>query len=255
MARCGHAASEMGREGRAMEACDTARPHGTAKAASTLVMGPRRQSWLGQNVWSIRQRHWESMPGHSVTSWLRRAASCGAAGVEQEQPSSRRSLANRVSAIRKLKNMHEASACYRAAGTSEKIASLDHQSLFTAQTWARWRHSNQGTVIRLRTAQAQPTDPNDKKHLLMRSGEFKWCWRRGARVERNSAPRLLLKTACSGATRTKEYERALSLPGKGQHPKRAVLKGRPTPISDEDWDKWHESHGSLFFCLRELSCS
>ena len=128
---------------------------------------------------------------------------------------------------------------------------LGSPKLFTAQAWARWRHSNQGTVIRLRTAQAQPTDLNDKKHLLLRSGEV----RRGARVERNSAPRLLLKTACSGATRTKEYERALSLPGKGQHPKSAVLQGRPTPISDEDWDKWHESHSKLFFCLRELSCS
>ena len=23
----------------------------------------------------------------------------------------------------------------------------------------------------------------------------------------------------------------------------------------EEWDQWHESHGSLFFCLGELSCS
>ena len=70
-------------------------------------------------------------------------------------------------------------------------------------------------VIRLRTADAQPTNPDDKKHLLLKTVEIKWCWKCGARVERDSAPRLLLKTACSGAPRTKEYERALSLLGKG----------------------------------------
>ena len=101
----------------------------------------------------------------------------------------------------------------------------------------------------------QWTNPDDKKHLLLRSGEVKWCWRCGAPFERNSAPRLLLKTACSGAPRTKEYERALSLLGKRLHPKSSVLKGRPTPVSDEEWEQWHESHGSLFFCLRQLSCS
>ena len=37
-------------------------------------------------------------------------------------------------------------------------------------------------------------------------------------------PRLLLKTACSGAPRTKEYERALSLLGKGQHPKSSAFR-------------------------------
>ena len=104
-------------------------------------------------------------------------------------------------------------------------------------------------------AEAQPTNPDDKKHLLPRSGEVKWCWRCGARVERNSAPRLLLKTACSGAPRTKEHERALSLLGKGQDPKSPVFTGRPTPISDEEWDQWHQDQGNLFFCLRELSSS
>ena len=73
-------------------------------------------------------------------------------------------------------------------------------------------------VDRLRVAEAQPTNPDDKKHLLLRSGEVKWCWRCGARAERISAPRVLLKTTCSGALRTKEFERALIL-AKGQHPK------------------------------------
>ena len=66
---------------------------------------------------------------------------------------------------------------------------------------------------------------------------------------------LLLKNACSGAPRTKEYERALSLLGKGQHPKSSVFVGHPSPISDEEWDQWHQDHGNLFFCLRELSSS
>ena len=66
---------------------------------------------------------------------------------------------------------------------------------------------------------------------------------------------MLLKTACSGAPRTREYERALSLLGKGQHPKSSVLIGLPTPISDEEWEEWHESHDCVFFCLRESSSS
>ena len=132
----------------------------------------------------------------------------------------------------------------------------------------RWRQSYQAkncdraglaelrqAVIRLRMAEAQPTNPDDRKHLLLKSGEVKWCWRFGARVERNSAPRLLLKTACGGVPRTKGYERALNLLGKGQHPKSSVLKGRPTPISEEELDQWHQDHGNFFFCLRELSSS
>ena len=132
----------------------------------------------------------------------------------------------------------------------------------------RWRQSVQGdncdgaglaelrqAVIRLRMAEAQPTNPDDKKHLLLKTGEIKWCWKCGARVERDSAPRLLLKTACSGAPRTKEYERALSLLGKGQHPKSFVFVEHPSPISDKEWDQWHQDHGNLFFCLRELSSS
>ena len=76
-------------------------------------------------------------------------------------------------------------------------------------------------------------------------------------LEEWSAPRLLLKlkTAWSGAPRTKEYERALSLLGKGQHPKSSVFIGQLEPISDAEWDQWHQDHGNLFFSLRELSCS
>ena len=55
--------------------------------------------------------------------------------------------------------------------------SCDRTRLFTKQAWARWRQSYQGdncdraglaelrqAVIRLRTADAQPTNPDDKKH-------------------------------------------------------------------------------------------
>ena len=55
------------------------------------------------------------------------------------------------------------------------------------------------------------------------------------RASSGTARRLLLKTVCSGAPRTKEYERALSLLGKGQHPKSSVLLGHPSPISDAEW--------------------
>ena len=65
----------------------------------------------------------------------------------------------------------------------------------------------------------------------------------------------MLKTACSGAPRTKEYERALSLLGKGQHPKSSAPARLPSPITDEEWDQRHQDHGNLFLCLRELSSS
>ena len=44
----------------------------------------------------------------------------------------------------------------------------------------------QQAVIRLRMTEAQPTNPDDKKHLLLKAGEIKWCWKCGARVERDT---------------------------------------------------------------------
>ena len=142
---------------------------------------------------------------------------------------------------------------------------LGSPKLFTMQTWSRWRLDHQGVhlakagrselrqaVDRLREARAQPSMPDERKHLLVATGQIKWCWKCGARVERDSVPRLPLKTACSGAPRTKEYERALSLLGKGQHPKSSVFLGPPSRIGDEEWGAWLERHGSLPFCGREL---
>ena len=173
----------------------------------------------------ILRRHWESARGHSGTSWLRLAALCGAAGVEREQPSSQRSLANRVSGIRGLKSMHEAFACCRVAGTQRRTAFLDHRNCSrckrgpgggnaikgtavtglgrcrecrgrsskrcvlslakrlgpssSQQADAGRRDGPRGaelrqTVTRLRMAEAQPTNPDDKKHMLLKSGEVKW---------------------------------------------------------------------------------
>ena len=132
--------------------------------------------------------------------------------------------------------------------------------LFTARAWSKWRLEYQGAhlaragkselrqaVVRLREAQARPCMLDEKKHLLLATGQIKWCWKCGARVEKDSAPRLLLKTACSGAPRTKEYERALSLLGKGQHPKSSVFLGPPSCIGDEEWGTWQGRHGSLPF--------
>ena len=134
---------------------------------------------------------------------------CGVAGVEREQRSSQRNLAFRVLGTRDLKNMHEAFVCYRAAGIQKKIAFLDHRNCLQHKQGQGGDKATKGTEM--------------EKHILLETGEIKWCWRCGACVERNSAPRLLLKTACSGAPRTKEYERALSLLGKAQHPKSAVF--------------------------------
>ena len=112
----------------------------------TQVMGPQRQNWLGQNVWNIRQRLWENTRGHCVTSWLRRAASCGA-GAEREQPSSRRSLANRVSGIRGLKIMHEAFVCCRVAGTPRRIAFLDRRNCSRCKRGAGGGKATKGTTV------------------------------------------------------------------------------------------------------------
>ena len=164
--------------------------NGTAKRVTNAhLTGLRRRSWYGQYV----------------------LASCDGIGRA-------RSLADRVLGFRELKSMHEASACHRAAGTPRRIAFLDRRNCSLRMygqgggkvtkgrtvTGLGWQE-----VIRLRMAEAQPTHPDDKKHLLFKSGEVKWCWKCGARVERDSAPRLLLKTACSGTLRTKEYERAV----------------------------------------------
>ena len=129
---------------------------------------------------------------------------------------------------------------------------LGSPKIITEQAWMKWRQSCQRyncdrvglaelkqAVDRLRSAEAQRADPVEKKHRLPKTGEVKRCWRCGAHAERNSAPRVLLKTACSGAPRTKEYERALTVLGKGQHPKSSVFIR--LPISDEEWDQWHES--------------
>ena len=130
--------------------------------------GAAKANFLGENVWGIWQRHWENMRGHSVTSWLRRAAVCGAAGAEQEQPSSRRSLANRVSGI------------LSSGWHAKDNRFLGSPKLFAAQAWARWRQCHQKnncdraglaelrqTAIRLRMAEAQTTDLDDKKHFLL----------------------------------------------------------------------------------------
>ena len=152
----------------------------------------------------------------------------------------------------------------RAAKFAKKLGEpsrLGLAKLFTERAWRTWWQSYQGNncdragLAELKFArmeEAQPTHPADKRHLLLNTGGIKWCWRCGARAERNSAPRVLLKTACSGALRTEEYERAHSLLGKGQHPKRSVLKGRPTPISDEEWDQWLTATQFVFLSPRAV---
>ena len=146
---------------------------------------------------------------------------------------------------------------------------LGSPKLFTKQAWARWRQSYQGGHLRQgwdNGAQASSKFgsarqmrnrriPMTRNTCSSRQVKSSGAGSVGARVERDSAPRLLLKTACSGAPRTKEHERAFSLLGKGQHPRSSVFVGLPSPISDKEWDQWHQDHGNLFFCLRELSSS
>ena len=96
------------------------------------------------------------------------------------------------------------------------------------------------TVDRLREAEAQPESPPTETVVV--------C----ALREASSALRVLLKTACGGAHRTKEYEGAHS--GKGQHPKSSMLVEPPTSFSGKR-GKCDESHCNWFFCQRELPVS
>ena len=72
----------------------------------------------------------------------------------------------------------------------EKINRVTKHVKIPEQAWVRWRQSYQGdncdraglaeptqAVIGLRMAEAQPTNPDDKKHMLLKSGEVKWCWK------------------------------------------------------------------------------
>ena len=105
-------------------------------------------------------------------------------------------------------------------------------------------------VDRIRMAEAQLADSVDKKHLLLKTSEV------GAgdvvRALNGTALRELLKTACSGALRAKECERALTLLGRGQHPKSSCVIGLPTPISDEKWEQWQEPRQFDFLSPRAV---
>ena len=88
------------------------------RVAGMQAMVRRRQSWLALNAWGIQQRHCRSRQGPSVTSWLRRAGSCGAAGAEQGHPTSRRSLPSRAWGNRGL-----SSVCAKHTLAVEQLAS------------------------------------------------------------------------------------------------------------------------------------
>ena len=101
--------------------------------------------------------------------------------------------------------MREAFACCRAAGTPKKTVFLDQRSCLPRRGGDKptkrdncdkaGRTELRQAVDRIRAAEVQPSVLTDKKHLLLKTGEIKWCWRCGARTEGSSAPRVLLKTA------------------------------------------------------------
>ena len=103
--------------------------NGSAKCVTNVhLVGLQNQNWHAPNVLGILRRHWESTQDHNVTSWIRLAVICGAAGVEREQPSSLRNLANRVLGVRGLRSTHVASVCCRVVGIPKRIEILDHQN-------------------------------------------------------------------------------------------------------------------------------
>ena len=106
----------------------------TRELATLAVSSSKRKEESDGQMWSRRLRGWDEKDGrwkirdHNVTSWLRLAVMCGAAGVEREEPSSVRSLANGVSGIQELKNMLEAFVCCRLVFTPKRITFLERRN-------------------------------------------------------------------------------------------------------------------------------
>ena len=112
MARCGHTPPQgWDEKDERWKRAGARDDNGTAKrVASTHVMG--REGKTGS----------DRMRGASGNG-AGRTREAPAAGVEREQPNSQRSLANRVSGIRELKNMHEASAYFERLASQGKSLS------------------------------------------------------------------------------------------------------------------------------------
>ena len=62
-----------------------------------------------------------------------------------------------------------------------------------------------------------------------------WCLLCGARME--GAPRVLRKSPCAGAPRTKECEQAVRLLSAVQHPESRVVVEQSRTINDEEWKR------------------
>ena len=157
-----------------------------------------KQSWLALNAWSgWKRRYWGLSGGLSVTSLV----FCGVAGLEPGL------WASRACDHRDLKSMRAAYACCRAAGAPRGTVSWvatatlrwhgqgdGNATRVTTETKLGWLAKLRQAVERLREAEALPADPFDWKHLLSETGDIKWCWRCGARTEKE--PRAVARSLC-----------------------------------------------------------
>ena len=250
----------MGREGRVLTGCSAVEGNGAARrVASTQAMVQRGQNWHAQSAGNDAGESRQGPQCNLLTQtgsfvWCCRCGARAAKFVKKiGEPCVRHPRSQEYARSIRLPSSGWHPKEHRFSWIAEAVhsASMEEVAVKLPRGQLRQSSKRKQAVDRLLSGEAQPTDPADKKHLLLKTGEVKWCWRRGARAEMNSAPRVLLETACKGALRTEECERALTLLGKGQHPKNSVSTGRPTPICDEEWDQCHESHDGLFFlCSR-----
>ena len=165
--------------------------------AGTRVMIHPKQSWLTRSVSGTLLWRWETRQGLSCTCWYKRAVSCGVADVEPGQPNSRRSLAIRAWGRARSQEYARSIRLLSNGWHPKENRFLGSPKLFTTQTWSKWRLDHQGVhlakagrselrqaIVRLREAQARPCMPDERKHLLLATGQIKWCWKCGARVEK-----------------------------------------------------------------------
>ena len=112
----------------------------------------------------------------------------------------------------------------------------------------KWRQSYQRDncdkfgLARLRVAEAQPADPSDKKHLILKTSEIKWRWRCGARTERKQCAMSVVE----------ERPRAVAHFAPRSAGERFPFVGLASPICDEEWGVAREPRQLVFLSPRAV---
>ena len=151
--------------------------NGSAKYVTNVhLVGLQNQNWHAQNVLGILRQHWGSTQGQL----------CVVLQVWSETAKFTKKLGEPCVGHSRSQEYARSIRLLSSGWHPKESRYLGSPKLFTKQAWVRWQQSYQGdncdragsselrqAVIRLRTADAQPTNPDDKKHLLLKTGEIK----------------------------------------------------------------------------------